>query len=1241
MTTATRTPTSPDVQWDAWYTEKMVIDHLLLLEDHLLDYGERSADDQCLGCMVWHCEKLKAYCHYEAPKFFQDAHADTYRDVCRFAEELQGILVNSGQSGAAGLDQGAAVTKAKRGRELRYELIGYDLYDFAVAGMEAETSPLMRKVYETCTGAHNPQWMACQRNLDQFIIRECQLEALAQAESTEPTWCINVRRSDDEIRRIVGALGNQRSRLTALRRELEVPLNICRGQAEMFQELPRIDPYGSRCRDPKTGLWVSSDECGYAPETGVSNITFAMGANGLTRYEFRFKVIGVEKLAVSHDPHTFEPNPDYPPDLQPRLRGRAATRIQVEKIAQHLDPDALITDFHVLDRGAPIVGPDNVVESGNGRVMGIMRAVTDHPDVYDNYRATMLDRIGGLGLRPETLYKVNAPILVRERISDVDRVAFSQEANTSVSIAPSAIEQARTDAPRITLEMLESLQVGENQGLADALRQSRNQPIVARFLAKLPEQEQARLVDAKGLLNQDGVQRMTMAVFVSVFIGDAGLRLAEMAFETIHLEVRNVISGIEQALGPLARAENLIKEGHRRTELSIGDDLAKAANTYASIKRTPELTVTKYIDQGQMLERELTPFQESLLQFMDAHARSAKYMGEAIRNYANLVIETPAPAQVTLIPEAEPSKEELWQAAIRKTEKGREPVPALFQARSGSKSSLAAIVAELGQADDLCEMADPAYRELVPFFRAGDQEEAALAQESSEPRRKIDEILARLQAGVEAIHQSDNFQAFTRTMAKFHQYSLGNIMLITVQRPDATRVAGFHKWKELSRSVRKGEKGIAILAPCFPPRVKPPEPPDEEEAEELVPRPLYFKAVHVFDVSQTEGKELPTVEVPVLTGEESAPLFRRAETFAAGRDIRVSRDSHPELPSGTMGYWDESQRVIWVRPGVPQMQATKTLLHEIGHALCEHDPSVPRGDAETIAEGVAFAVGAHFGFDTGVRSFPYVAVWSRDIKVLRGNLAAIHRVAKSMMDGISVIPEPEPAAALLLEKAPMATTQQERCIREMAQWFVENRRPMARGERRPILSKYYPTEAEALRFLDYFASPEGTSLFVKWLRYEEWRQGVAGPPRGDLAQEEHPYARHTPKDIQVFATTIEKHYVEKEQFHSTSFRVVKPLPDILVFLGCLKGDRWDPGQVRCFPNATVHKTIVPRTPENMEEVEEWRAIGVPIEYLKGKGTEPRGDGLEGEGVLVAADGSELLEVIRAIQEAKALKEAVS
>lgn len=400
----------------------------------------------------------------------------------------------------------------------------------------------------------------------------------------------------------------------------------------------------------------------------VTDKTFAIGTTGVTRYEFQFKIVEAGALIVSHDPSTFAPNPKYPRELQPRLRERAATRLQVDLMAATLDPDALLVDFQSIDRGAPIVGSDMVVESGNGRVMAVLLAFGYHPDVYGKYRDALKKIAPSYNLSPKAVDKLKIPILVRERLTKVDRKQFVEEANASTTIESSAIENARTDAEKISLVMLASLEVLESENIEDAIRAGRNKAFAGSFLEKLPANERARLVDAKGVLNQDGVRRIAMAIFVATFQGDAGLRLAEKFFESTDINVRNVFAGIGRSLGLLSRAEALSSAGERYRDYLISDDLAKAISIFSAIKKTPGMTVSKYLAQMQMIERELTPFQERILEVLDEHSRSAKRIGQILGSYAELVINSPPPGQASLLPDMpRASKEEMFELAVKQS----------------------------------------------------------------------------------------------------------------------------------------------------------------------------------------------------------------------------------------------------------------------------------------------------------------------------------------------------------------------------------------------------------------------------------------------------------------------------------------------------------------------------------------------------------------------------------------------
>jgi antirestriction protein ArdC len=292
------------------------------------------------------------------------------------------------------------------------------------------------------------------------------------------------------------------------------------------------------------------------------------------------------------------------------------------------------------------------------------------------------------------------------------------------------------------------------------------------------------------------------------------------------------------------------------------------------------------------------------------------------------------------------------------------------------------------------------YKDIIGFLSDPLPEYSLLAWLPSvevEGEKKIDLVLKQLKAGVESIQDSYQFRLFLTTMSKFHDYSKGNMILIMLQKPNATRIAGFSTWKNLGRWVKKGEKGIAILAPCFPPKQVKPEPEEEETPEEEIEvNPIYFKVVHVFDVNQTEGKPLPEFEVVSLTGEANEDLFRKAMDLVIKQGLEVSFESRPYQDPAIKGSY--SGKSIWVRPEESRAQQMKTLLHEIAHHFSESVFRIPRRDAETIAESAAFTVGAHFGFDSGVRSFAYVALWAEDKKILEQNLTAIRKVSSTIIE---------------------------------------------------------------------------------------------------------------------------------------------------------------------------------------------------------------------------------------------------
>ena len=292
---------------------------------------------------------------------------------------------------------------------------------------------------------------------------------------------------------------------------------------------------------------------------------------------------------------------------------------------------------------------------------------------------------------------------------------------------------------------------------------------------------------------------------------------------------------------------------------------------------------------------------------------------------------------------------------------------------------------------------------------------------AQKPAEKMKEITDRLEAGIQELFDSDRFKEYLRVMSKFHNYSFNNTLLIAMQKPDATFVAGYTSWKNnFGRQVVSQAKSIKVLAPSpykikkeidkIDPKTKKPVTdkngkPVKEETEITVPA---FKVVSVFDVSQTEGKELPSIGVDELTGdvEQYNDFFKAAELSAP---VPVGFE---KIGSGTKGYYSQTDKRIAINEGMSELQNLKTLIHETAHAkLHDIDLNAPpekqadrpdRRTREVQAESIAYAVCQHYGLDTSDYSFSYVAQWSsgRELAELKASLETIRSTASELIKDI-------------------------------------------------------------------------------------------------------------------------------------------------------------------------------------------------------------------------------------------------
>ena len=292
---------------------------------------------------------------------------------------------------------------------------------------------------------------------------------------------------------------------------------------------------------------------------------------------------------------------------------------------------------------------------------------------------------------------------------------------------------------------------------------------------------------------------------------------------------------------------------------------------------------------------------------------------------------------------------------------------------------------------------------------------------SEKPAEKLKEITDRLEQGIAELFDSERYREYLKVMSKFHNYSFNNTLLIAMQKPDASLVAGFQSWKNnFKRNVVKGEKGIKILAPSpfkikqemekIDPATQKPVigadgKPVKEEKEITIPA---FKVVSVFDVSQTEGKELPDIAVDMLTGD--VECFK--DVFAALEKTSPVPIGFEKIEGNSHGYYHLEEKRIAIDEGMSELQTIKTAIHEIAHAkLHDIDPNAPKEERagrpdrrtrEVQAESVAYAVCQHYGLDTSDYSFGYVAGWSsgRELDELKSSLETIRSTAAEIINSI-------------------------------------------------------------------------------------------------------------------------------------------------------------------------------------------------------------------------------------------------
>lgn len=530
-----------------------------------------------------------------------------------------------------------------------------------------------------------------------------------------------------------------RAPVGALRRGLdEIPTRL-----EDWHPAPGAGAFASR-----QGARVTATA--RAPRKVVDAPVVTVRAVGTTQpLEFGFRVVEADELVASHLP-TFQPNPAYPAEVQPRARERSASRQQIQTIARDLDTAQVLpmpqADGYI-DRGSPIVRPDNVVESGNGRVI----AITTSPR-YGEYKAALMKQLpqyGITGADRGRIGRMKMPVLVRVRKGDMPSPVFAAEANARATLAMSPAEQAIADAGRINDDLLSGLTVGEDMTIEQALRSRDNAHLRTAFAATIPANERAALADAGGQQGAEFYRRMRAAMFAKAYPTEAGQNLLRLFTESADPVVRNVESAMFGALPRTVYAEALIREGFRDSSLSLGEDMARAVEEYIKIKQSGgDIKAELATRAGPALFGEVAPsaVQNRLLEVIAKTSRSAKPLRDFLVDYAMGVEAAPPPQQGTLLAGAGGvTKEELIERAAAKVESEK---PATLFGEEAGKGGTPTSLARFGFPGE--KVTPQAAAPAVPELTVGQRVEWSSPAGKVKKQGVIDEMIEAKGEGTQA-----------------------------------------------------------------------------------------------------------------------------------------------------------------------------------------------------------------------------------------------------------------------------------------------------------------------------------------------------------------------------------------------------------------------------------------------------------------------------------------------------------
>lgn len=402
-------------------------------------------------------------------------------------------------------------------------------------------------------------------------------------------------------------------------------------------------------------------------------LTYAISTTDPERaYVMRFRVVDLDNLIPSQLPN-LAPNPAFPQELQPRERGRLASRRQIESIAKRLSPLRLIVDTHALQEGAPIVGPDNLVESGNGRVLALILAREQMPERYGPYLEAVREDAMKKGIElPEA---TDDPILVRQREAPDDesvteRRRFVDEANDDPTLGTSPVEDAWREAEAIpdwVLTQFAKLDEEIPDANVDKILNSAGfHPAIQAYIEGIPRNEVAALVNRSGTgLNVIGKQRFKSALFAKVFGESDATRNLMETFTEDDTAMRNVEAALFSSLRSLGELKGKIELKQLPPRVDITDDLSAAA-AHLAMLRSRGLPVAQFVNQSALEQQDdMSPMQRTLLQFFDEYKFRPKQMREVLHSFAVVAAQQRQPGQGSLVPMVDSGSHAIFKRVLK------------------------------------------------------------------------------------------------------------------------------------------------------------------------------------------------------------------------------------------------------------------------------------------------------------------------------------------------------------------------------------------------------------------------------------------------------------------------------------------------------------------------------------------------------------------------------------------------